>query len=606
MSGRGYGLARLGGWARSLLFASLAMGGVASLAPSLAPALAQQRPQAEGPTGTAPKAPARAAKYMAAAANPLAAEAGREILRQGGSALDAAIAIQMVLMLVEPQSSGIGGGAFLVHYDASKKETVTYDGRETAPAGATPEMFLDAQGKPLPFPEASVGGIAVGTPGVLRMLELAHRTHGRLPWARLFNPAMRLADDGFPISPRLNQLVADTPQLKEFAGTRAYFFDGEGNPRAIGTRLRNPELFETLRTIANRGAEAFYKGAIARDIVAAVVSTGARPGTLSLDDLAGYRAIKRAPVCGPYRDVRVCGMGPPSSGGIAVLETLGILQKFDLKSLNPGSVESVHLIAEALRLAFADRNRYIADADFVPAPVRGLLDRAYLGERAGLISLTGSLGRAAPGRPSDRRSEIVPTGTGVDFTREIPATSHISVVDAAGNAVAMTTSIENAFGSRIMVRGFLLNNQLTDFAFRPKDGETPVANRVERGKRPRSSMSPTIVTDRAGRLVLALGSAGGARIIPFVVQTLVGVVDWRLDIQQAISQPHFTTSGGALALERGTNIAALQAALESRGHTVEVIQLTSGLQGIAVQRRKTGVRYIGGADPRREGVAVGD
>jgi gamma-glutamyltranspeptidase/glutathione hydrolase len=299
-------------------------------------------------------------------------------------------------------------------------------------------------------------------------------------------------------------------------------------------------------------------------------------------------------------------MGPPSSGGIAVLQTLGILKQFDLKSLGPGSLESVHLIAEALRLAFADRNRYVADTDFVPAPVRGLIDPAYLGERAGLISLDRSVGRAAPGRPSDRRGEMVPRGTGVDSTREIPATSHVSVVDAAGNAVAMTTSIENTFGSRIMVRGFLLNNQMTDFAFRPKDGETPVANRVQRGKRPRSSMSPTIVTDRAGRLVLVLGSSGASRIIPYVVQTLVGVIDWRLDIQRAISLPHFTTSGGSLSLERGTSIVALQPALESRGHTVEVMHLTSGSQGIAVQRRKTGVRYIGGVDPRREGHAIGD
>ncbi len=582
----------------------LAFGFALSLAASAA--YAQQRAEPEGPGGGAVKEAARAATHMAAAANPLAAEAGREILRQGGSAVDAAIAIQMMLTLVEPQSSGIGGGAFLVHYDASTKEIMTYDGRETAPAAATPELFLDADGKPLPFAEASVGGLAVGTPGVLRMLALAHNDHGRLPWARLFEPAMRLADDGFPISLRLYQFIADTPQLKEFAATRAYFFDAEGNPREVGSRLRNEELFETLRAIANGGADPFYRGAIARDIVAAAQTTGPRPGLLALEDLLLYRAVKRAPVCGEYRAYRVCGMGPPSSGGVTVLQTLGILGHYDLKNLKGNPTEAIHLASEALRLAFADRNRYLADADFIHVPVRGLLNRNYLAERARILSPQTSMGRAQPGRPPERAGRRMVPGSGVDWTREIPATSHISIVDAAGNAVAMTTSIENAFGSRVFVRGFLLNNQLTDFAFRPRDGDLLVANRVEPGKRPRSSMSPTIVVDKDDRLVMTLGSPGGARIIPYVVQTLINVVDWNYDMQRAVSAPHFLTLGGALELERGTSLVGLAPALQAKGHEVNIVPHTSGLHGIYVERRRDAVTYVGGADPRREGIAVGD
>ncbi len=574
-----------------------------------APAPAQDRGEPETPSGFTPRKPAVATKHMAAAANPLAAEAGREILRQGGSAVDAVIAMQMVLTLVEPQSSGIGGGGFLVEYDASRKSITTYDGRETAPAAATADMFLGPDGKPLPFSEASIGGHAVGTPGVLRMLEMAHRDHGRLPWPRLFEPAMRLAEAGFTVTPRLHKLIADNPQLKEMPGARAYFFTKDGEPRAVGTRLENPALFETLRLIANGGADAFYRGQIARDIVAAVTSPEAqgaigRMGRLDTADLALYRAIKRDAVCGIYRGLKVCGMGPPSSGGITVAQTLGILDHFTLRDLSPGSLEAVHLITEATRLAFADRERYIADSDFVSVPIRALLGRRYLESRAALISPTRSMGHAEPGRPNPHGSERAPF---FDATVEVPGTSHMTAVDAAGNAVSFTSSIENAFGAHLFVRGFLLNNEMTDFSLRPSNDNGVVSvNRIEPGKRPRSSMAPTIVTDRQGRLVLTIGSALGPRIIPFVIQTLVATIDWRLDMQRAVSLPHYLSLNGPTELERGTPLVELEPVLRDLGHEVEIQNETSGLQGIMVVRRGDKVQYIGGVDPRREGLALGD
>jgi gamma-glutamyltranspeptidase / glutathione hydrolase len=571
-------------------------------------AAAQQPPEPEGPSGFTAKRAAVATKHMAAAANPLAAEAGREILRMGGSAVDAVIAMQMVLTLVEPQSSGIGGGGFLVQYDASRKGITTYDGRETAPAAATADMFLNGNGQPPPYPEARLGGLAVGTPGVLRMLELAHRDHGRLPWARLFEPAMRLAESGFAVTPRLRQLIQDNPQLREMPGTAGYFFDKDGNPRAVGDRLENPQLFETLRLIANGGADAFYRGQIARDIVAAV--TDAKPqgprghaGRLSLADLALYRAMKRDPVCGIYRSLRVCGMGPPSSGGVTVAQTMEILDHFTLRDLSPGSLEAVHLISEASRLAFADRARYVADGDFVPVPVRALLGARYLEQRAELISPVRTMGHAEPGRVGQ---QVLRRGPTVDDTVEIPSTSHMTAVDAAGNVAALTSSIEGAFGSSLMVRGFMLNNEMTDFALRPMNDGVPSINRIEPGKRPRSSMAPTIVTDRQGRFVLTVGSPGAARIIPYVVQTLVATIDWRLDIQRAVSLPHHVNLNGPTELERGTPLADLAPALRELGHDVEIRPETSGLQGIMAVRRNGKVQYIGGADPRREGEALGD
>lgn len=596
----------MSGWktVRARLRAGSIVLGMLSALGSAVPAWSQARPQPEGPSGFVEKRAAIATRHMAAAANPLAAAAGRDILRMGGSAVDAAIAIQMVLNVVEPQSSGIGGGGFLVHYDASTKQIVTYDGRETAPAAASADQFLDSEGKPLPFAEAAVGGLSVGTPGLLRMLEEAHRAHGRLPWPRLFEPAVRIAGDGFSISARLQKLIAEDKQLREFPATAAYFYDKDGNPPEVGARFVNEPLAETLRQIAAGGADVFYSGGIARDIVAAVQSTGARPGRLALEDLSGYRAVQRDPVCGLYRAYRVCGMGPPSSGGIAVVQALGMLERSSLRGFAANSLGAIHLISEASRLAFADRNRYVADPDFVDVPVKGLTDPRYLRQRARLISMEQTMGRAEPGRPEgmtlDLRHRLL------DSTRELPGTTHISVVDSAGNAVALTSSIENAFGSRVFVRGFLLNNQLTDFAFNPRDGERSVANQVEPYKRPRSSMAPTIVTDRQNQLVMTLGSPGGARIIPYVLQTLVATLDWGLDIQAAIGLPHFANLNGPVELERGTPIAAHAPELRALGHAVEVKALTSGLQGIQVVRRGEAVQLVGGADPRREGEAMGD
>ena len=601
-------------WRRA--FCAVAALGLLAFVPF--PAHAQTPAEPEGGTGTQAKKAVVATKHMAVAANPLASEAGLEILRAGGSAVDAAIAMQMVLTLVEPQSSGIGGGGFLVHYDASRKAIITYDGRETAPAGASPEMFLGPDGQPIPFAEASVGGHAVGTPGLVRMLEMAHREYGRLPWHRLFEPAMRLAEGGFALGPRLHQLIVDTPQMKEMPGARLHFYDKEGKPYAAGTWVYNPSLFETFRLIANGGSDSFYRGAVARDIVAAVTDPAQqgnpaqvpkekaqrRVGKLSLADLALYRAIKREPVCVVYRGLRVCGMGPPSSGGIALAQTLLLLERFTLRGYPPGSLEAVHLISEAQRLAFADRNRYIADADMMSVPVRALTSHGYIEKRAELIQPWKSMGRAEPGRPWTQQLLNVPA---LDTTREIPATSHMSAVDAAGNAVALTSTIENVFGARLFVRGFLLNNQMTDFALKPTDEAGNLAiNRVEPGKRPRSSMSPTIVLDRERRLVMTLGSPGGARIIPYVVQALVGTIDWRLDMQRAFDLPHHANLNGKTQVEEGTGLAGLVDDLQKLGHEVEIVPMTSGLHGVSVVRRGDKVQLVGGADPRREGVAAGD
>jgi gamma-glutamyltranspeptidase/glutathione hydrolase len=538
--------------------------------------------------------PARAERQMVAAANPLAAQAGLDILRAGGSAADAAIAAQLVLNLVEPQSSGIGGGAFLLHYGGETRDLAAYDGRETAPAAATPELFLTPEGAPMKFWDAVVGGRSVGVPGLLRMLELAHGDHGRLPWARLFEPAIQLAERGFAVSPRLAGLIANDKHLKTFPETAAYFFGADGAPHPVGHVLKNPAFARTLRRVAAGGAAAFYNGPIAREIVAAVNGAAGNPGAMTLDDLSGYTAKRRAVLCRPYRAWRVCGMPPPTSGGIAVLQILGILQSFDLAALEPNSAEALHLIAEASRLAFADRNRFLADSDFVPVPVTQLLDRAYLARRAKLISPATTLGKAEPGLPTQKGA--------MPAQADPPSTSHLAVVDSTGNAVSMTSSIESAFGSRLMAGGFMLNNELTDFAFRPEAEGRAIANQVEAGKRPRSSMSPSLVLDKDGRLVLALGSPGGSRIIGYVAKALIAHLDWGLDVQAAIALPHAVNRNGATDLEADTPVATLKPALEALGHEAKVRKLTSGLHGIAV----TPNGLEGGADPRREGIAVGD
>lgn len=543
----------------------------------------------------APRPPMRARSQMIAAANPLAAEAGREILREGGNALDAAIAAQMMLNLVEPQSSGIGGGGFLLYYAARNRELSAYDGRETAPASATPDMFLAPDGKPFEWIEAAQSGLAVGTPGVLRMLEAAHRENGKLPWARLFEPAIKRAEEGFAISPRLFRLLeSERARLPHFPGAAALFYDARGQPKPVGTNLRNPALAATFRAIAAGGADAFYRGAVAADIAAAVRSSPRHPGRLTEKDLASYEARKRTPVCGTYRIWRVCGMPPPSTGGIAIVQILGMLETFDLARLQPDSVEAVHLVAEANKLAFADRNALVADPDFVEVPVARMIDRAYLASRAALISPERAIeGRAKPGIEPRRAVLDEPVRSG---------TSHLSVVDGEGNVVAFTTSIERQFGSGLLVRGFLLNNHMTDFSMQPEAGHRPTINRVEPGKRPRSTMSPTIVFDREGRPVLTVGAAGGPYIVAYVTKTLLGTLEWKRDVQAAIAAPNYANRNGPTELEANTPIVGLEDALARMGHAVEVHPLPGGLQAIAI--KPGGLE--GGADPRREGIALGD
>ena len=536
-------------------------------------------------------------RFMVVAAHPLAARAGYDAIRRGGSALDAAIAAELVLGLVEPQSSGLGGGAFLLHYSARDAKLEAYDGRETAPASAGPERFLGADRRPLDWPDAVISGKSVGVPGLLRMLEAAHRRHGKLPWASLFEPAIGLARKGFPISRRLNALVAADRFLPLDANARRYFFLPDGKPKPEGTPLKNTEYAAVLERAAAGGADAFYRGEIARDIAAAVRSHKRAPGDLTAADLAAYSAKQREPLCGAYRSWKVCGMPPPSSGGFAVLQILEILERFDLRALKADSVEAAHLFAEAGRLAYADRNLYIADPDFVRAPLAALLESRYIAARARLIDLLHSMGRARAGDPAG-----VAASYGLGEPLELPATSHVSIVDAAGNAVALTASIEAAFGNRQMVRGFFLNNELTDFSWAPEEDGKPVANRVEAKKRPRSSMAPTMVFDEKGKLTMVIGSPGGHSIINYVALTLVNVLDWNMDIQQAIDAPRMGSRNGPTELERGTKAERLAPALERMGHSVRIRPEASGLHAIA----RTATGWAGGADPRREGVALGD
>ncbi len=564
------------------------------LSPPL-PAQIDRPTQPEPASGLTDKQLARAQRHMVAAAHPLAVEAGLQMLDAGGNAVDAMIAVQLVLNLVEPQASGLGGGAFLLHYDAAKRKLRAYDGRETAPAAATPELFM-REGRPMSFRAAVTGGRAVGTPGLARLLERAHRQHGRLPWMALFKPAIDLAEQGFPLSPRVHELLLRDRAIPGEATAREYFLTAEGKPKAAGAILRNPEFARTLRMLATGGADAFYRGDIARDIAAAVRNHATNPGTLAESDLAGYAVREVEPLCAPYRAFRICGMPPSSSGGIAVLQMLGMLAQQDMAAVAPGSAQAAHLLAEAGRLAFADRGRWVADDRFVDVPVRGLLDPAYLAARARLIQRERSMGKAEAGMPPG-----VKTAYADDRVDEVAGTSHIAIVDSDGNAVSMTTTIENFFGSRVMVRGFLLNNQLTDFNFNPVEQGRPVANAVAPGKRPRSSMAPTLVFRNNGELHLVVGSPGGSRIINYVAKTLVATLDWNMDIQAAIALPNAGSRNGPTELERGTAAEQLAVPLQTLGHNVEITDMTSGLHGIM----RVGREWQGGADPRREGIAKG-
>ena len=558
-------------------------------ADSVEPEAASARAKAEG-------RPVVAQDWMVVAAHPLASQAGADVLAAGGTAADAMVAVQAVLGLVEPQSSGLGGGAFLVWYDAASGQVTTLDGRETAPLAATPRLFQDATGEPLKFFEAVVGGRSVGAPGTPALMAQAHLRWGRSDWSGLLDPAIWLAEEGFAVSPRLATLVAgDAERLAVHPDTAAYFLPG-GVPLAEGDTLRNPAYADTLHLFAQLGTDGFYTGPVAESIVAAVQGAAGNPGVLDMVDLAIYRVKERAPVCAPYRFWQVCGMGPPSSGALAVGQILGMLQGHDLAALGPDNPESWRLIGDASRMAFADRGRYVADSDFVPVPVQGMLDPSYLQGRAILLAGDDALPEVTPGTPDFDHTLLWADGD----TLEQPSTTHVSIVDSYGNVLSMTSTIENAFGARVMAGGFLLNNELTDFSFRSHDGGVPIANRVEPGKRPRSSMAPTIVM-RDGVPVLAIGSPGGSSIIGYVAQALIAHLDWGMNVQQAVSMGHALNRFGVYDLEDGTDAAALAEPLQAMGYEVKIGAQTSGLHAIAI----TADGLQGGADPRREGVALG-
>jgi gamma-glutamyltranspeptidase/glutathione hydrolase len=608
---------RLGRFALASL-AALALLGACGTAGVHAPLPGEPAPagsplQPEGPSGYTAKPGWSATRFAVAAAHPLAANAGYEVLKAGGSAVDAAIAVQMVLTLVEPQSSGIGGGAFLLHFNGSEVEA--FDGRETAPAAADEKLFLDAAGKAIPFYDAVVGGRSVGVPGAVRMLEMAHRQYGKLPWAGLFEPAILLAERGFEVSPRLNAAIASNAHLKNDPVAAAYFYGPDGKPRGVGYMLRNPELASVFRRIAAEGSKALHEGEIAAAIVKKVRSHATNPGRMSPADLAGYRAVKRAPLCHDHsaraKAFRICGFPPPGSGAIAIGQILGILGHAHADTLPPQhglpTADWLHLYMEASRLAYADRAQYVGDPDFVQPPGNSwmsLLDPAYLADRAKLIG-PASMKVAQAGTPRATASSYAPGAEQPEH-----GTSHISIFDSHGNAVAMTTTIEDEFGSRQMVSvqggpgGFMLNNELTDFSFTPTDAQgKPIANRVQPGKRPRSSMSPTLVFDKAtGQPVLSVGSPGGARIIHYTAKTLYGALHWGMSVQQAIDLPNFGSLNGPSIVEARRFPAATVDALRARGAPVHELAMTSGLH--ALQRTPTGLS--GGADPRREGIVMGD
>ncbi len=535
------------------------------------------------------------AQGMVSAADPRAAAAGVEILRAGGSATDAAIATMLALNVVEPQNSGLGGGSFMVHHDAKSGRVASFDGREAAPAAAGPDWFYAADGTPLSHAAAVPGGRSVGVPGNLRMMALAHQRYGRLPWARLFEPAIRLARDGFQVSPRLHNGLTNFGRHVD-AWARGHFFGADGLPVATGTTLKNPEQADLLERIAQHGPEAFYAGPTAEKLVAAVNNAARNPSKMTTDDLARYVAKERAPVCGRYRVYRICGMGPPSSGGVAVLMILRQLERFDMTKLGKDSPVAWHLFAESERLAYADRDQYLGDADFVQVPVKGLLDRRYIAARSALISPDRTMASVAPGTPPGAPARVrAPVS-------EVPGTSDLVTVDRSGNVAEVTTTIEGYFGSGLSVDGTMLNNELTDFDIVPVSEGYLVANRVQGGKRPRSSMSPTIVYDAKGKVRIALGAAGGSTIIAQVAKTLIAVLDWHMPAQDAIALGLLYAPGHVAAAEKGTQLEAMVPALQALGEQVQIVPL--GLKANAIER--VGGRWVGAADPRSEGVAISE
>ncbi len=538
--------------------------------------------------------------HMIVTDSPFATEAGLQILRAGGSAVDAAIAAQAMLTLVEPESTGIGGGAFMVLFDPAQKKVTTFDGREMAPASATPGMFLDANGKPRAHFDAIPGGLSVGVPGDVAMMWLAHKKYGRLAWSKLFAPAIALCKKGFPVTHKLATELRQYPQIGQMPDIRAYFYHPDGTPYAEGEILKNPELANTLTAIAKNGPKAFYEGPVAQAIVDKVQHAPVNPGGMTLTDLKNYKAKERPPVCGTYRSYRLCSMGPPSSGGVAVIQILDMLERFPSKDLQPGTLSEAHLFTQASRLAFADRAKYLADSDFIPVPVAGLTDRAYTAERAKLIDPTKDMGQATAGTPPVKHAAL---DLAPQRSPQLAGTSHMSIVDDRGEAVAMTTTVEFVLGSEMMAKGFILNNQLTDFSFDPVLDGKPVANAPAPGKRPLSAMSPTIVFGADGKFKIATGSPGGPAIIDYVAQSLVDLIDGHETPKQAAAEPHIINLNSPTIVEKGTAAEALIPQLTAMGH--QIISPRVEQSGVNIIERVKG-GYDGAADPRRDGNALGD
>ncbi|MDA9557291.1 gamma-glutamyltransferase [Vibrio sp.] len=550
-------------------------------------------------TGVSEKTLVTAKDYMVTAANPIATQAGSDILAQGGNAIDAMVTTQLMLGLVEPQSSGIGGGAFLVYWDSKKSKLTTFDGRETAPMAATPRLFQNEEGEALSFYDAVVGGRSVGTPGTVKLLWETHQKLGKLDWETLVQPVIEQANKGFKISPRLaSQIKGDQERLSRFQSTREYFFNSDGTPKEEGTLLNNPQYANTLSLIAQRGADAFYTGQIAEDIINTVNNAEGNPGVLSLDDLEAYDIKERKPICSSYQSYDICGMGPPSSGALTLSQILTITEQFDLKAWGPDNPNSWQVIGDASRLAFADRGRYMADEDFVPMPTQGLIDPTYLADRAALIQEGKALDTVSAGTPPWSYANKQEQAD--DIAIELPSTSHFNIVDKEGNVISMTTTIENGFGSRLMTNGFLLNNELTDFSFKTHNEGHPIANRLEPGKRPRSSMAPTIMM-KDDQPYMAIGSPGGSRIIGYVAQAIIAHTQWDMSIQEAANQPHLLNRFGKMEIEQGTGAESFATSLEGMGFSTQIRDLNSGIHAIRI----TDKGLKGAADPRREGAAIG-
>ena len=549
-----------------------------------------------GPIQAASSAGAGPFKAVVSAAHPLASEAGLSILKRGGSAADAAIATMLSLTVVEPQSSGIGGGGFIV-YQPANGPVGSIDGREKAPGVASPGQFLGPDGKPMPFMQAATGGRSVGVPGNVALAAEAHKKWGKLPWATLFEPAIKLAE-GFTISPTMARFIAFGQDSLKQAGPegRALYYDKDGAPLKAGTTFRNDKLAATLRLIAAKGADAFYKGPIAASIVKTVSTADANPTALTLADLAAYKAEVRDPVCGTYRQYKICGMGPPSSGGTGVLAMLKQLERFDMTGLGKDNPVSWHLFGESQRLAYADREKWIGDPGFVAVPTKGLADPAYLGARSALINAGDRMAKAEAGMPAG-----APTARVNAADNEVAGTTNFAVADSAGNITTWTSTVEKTFGSGLVAEGFVLNNELTDFNFAPEDQGKLTANHVQPGKRPRSAMSPTIVYDASGKPILAIGAAGGVTIIAQVTKAIIGVLDWGLPVEEAIALPQLIAIGDRFAVEKGTMLETMIPAFTAMGHKPVATALPLKLNG--VQRVAGGWR--GGADARGEGRPAG-